>query len=66
LFKIALSKIVVPCENNSLMETSLKRATEEALAVFRGMTVGYDQSNTATQLFSSDLDRLKKDKNAQN
>ena len=48
------------------METSLKRATEEALAVFRRMTVGYDQSNKTTQLFSIDLDNLKKDKNAQN
>ena len=48
------------------METSLKSATEEALAVFKGMTVGYDQSNKTAQLFSIDLDNLKKDKNAQN
>ena len=48
------------------METSLKRGTEEALAVFRGMTVGYDQSDKTAQLFSIDLDNLKKDKNAQN
>ena len=48
------------------METSLKRATEEALAVFRGMTVGYDQSDKTAQLFSIDLNNLKKDKNAQN
>ena len=48
------------------METSLKRATEEALAVFRGMTGGYDQSNKTAQLFSIDLDDLKKAKNAQN
>ena len=48
------------------MEASLKSATEEALSVFRGMTVGYDQSNKTAQLFSIDLDNLKKAKNAQN
>ena len=52
IYKIEMTMIWVPDENTAQMDLSFKNASEEALSVFRRMTVGFEQSEKMALLVS--------------